>query len=204
MASWDGAVASREEQRELKRRAALRVAARIFNDRGYHGTSLDEIAEEIGVTKTALYYYFKNKEALLYECLKLSYDCGQTARLECEERGGTAYDWLCYLYKRLMERLMEERGAFTTSANIKALPPERQEELLERRRQLDRYSRMLLTQAVEEGSIRSIDVRITSNYFLGAVNWMLRWYNDEDKTPQEVAEIFLDLLMNGIARHRSE
>ncbi len=70
MANWNGAVASREEVRELKRKAALRVAARIFNEKGYHATSLDEIAEEIGVTKTALYYYFKNKEALFLEVVQ--------------------------------------------------------------------------------------------------------------------------------------
>lgn len=201
MASWDGAVASREEQRELKRRAALRVASRIFNIKGYQGTSLDEIADEIGVTKTALYYYFKNKEQLLFECLQLSYDCGMNARLESEAKGGTGYERLRHLYRRFMQLLMQERGAYTTQANLHALPEDKRELLLERRRQLDRYSRMLLTKSIEEGAIRPVDVRIASNYFLGAVNWILRWYDeDDDKTPEEISEIFLDLLMNGISR----
>ncbi len=201
MANWDGAVASREELRQLKRRAALRVASRIFNIKGYHGTSLDEIADEIGVTKTALYYYFKNKEQLLFECLQLSYDCGMTARLESEAKGGTGYERLRHLYRRFMQLLMQERGAYTTQANLHALPEDRRELLLERRRQLDRYSRMLLTKSIEEGAIRPVDVRIASNYFLGAVNWILRWYDeDDDKTPEEISEIFLDLLMNGISR----
>lgn len=200
MAKWNGEVASREEVRELKRRAALRVAARIFNEKGYHATSLDEIAEEIGVTKTALYYYFKNKEQLLYECLRLTYDCGQTARLETEARGGTALERLTHLYSRFIQLLAQERGAYTTMANIRVLPQERQEELLDRRRQLDRYSRMLLSQAVSEGAIRPIDVRITSNYFLGAVNWILRWYTEGDeRSADEVSELFLDLLINGIS-----
>ncbi len=200
MASWDGAVQSREEQRENKRRATLRVAARMFNQKGYHGTSLDEVASEIGVTKAALYYYFKNKEALLYECLKLTYDCGQTARLESEERGGSAYERLLFFYKRFMLALMEERGAFTTMDNINALPEDRRNELLDRRRQFDRYSRMLLSKAMEDGAIREIDVRLTSNYFIGAANWILRWYTDEDKAPEEIADIFLDLLMNGMVK----
>ncbi|MWB77696.1 TetR family transcriptional regulator [Pseudooceanicola sp. 216_PA32_1] len=200
MASWNGAVASREEIRELKRRAALRVAARIFNEKGYHATSLDEIADEIGVTKTALYYYFKNKEQLLYECLKLTYDCGQNARLEAEKLDGSSFDKLRALYRRFMENLMEERGAYTTMANIRALPPEHQAELLERRRHLDRYSRMLLEKAIEEGSVRSVDVRLTSNFFLGAVNWILRWHTEDDAMkPSDVANHFLDLFMNGIA-----
>ena len=115
--------------------------------------------------------------------------------------GGTGYERLRHLYKRFMILLMEERGAFTTQANLMALPEDKREQLLERRRQLDRYSRMLLTKAIEEGAIRPVDVRITSNYFLGAVNWILRWYtDDESKTPDEISEIFMDLLMNGISR----
>lgn len=199
MANWNGAVASREELREMKRRAALRVAARIFNEKGYHATSLDEIADEIGVTKTALYYYFKNKEQLLYECLKLTYDCGQTARLEAEQMDGTAFEKLSHLYRRFMENLMEERGAYTTMANIRALPDDQQAELLERRKHLDRYSRMLIEKAITEGALRPVDVRITSNFFLGAVNWILRWHTEDDAmTPNEVSNHFLDLFMNGI------
>lgn len=201
MANWNGAVASREEIRELKRRAALRVAARIFNEKGYHATSLDEIADEIGVTKTALYYYFKNKEQLLYECLKLTYDCGQTARLEAEAREGSAFEKLQCLYKTFMELLMVERGAYTTMPNIRALPEEHQAELLDRRKNLDRYSRMLVEKAIEDGDLRDVDARITSNFFLGAVNWILRWHTEDDAmSPQEVSAHFLDLFMNGIVK----
>lgn len=199
MVNWNGAVASREEIRALKRRAALKVAARIFNEKGYHATSLDEIADEIGVTKTALYYYFKNKEQLLYECLKLTYDCGQNARLEAEQMDGTAFEKLSHLYRRFMENLMEERGAYTTMANIRALPDDQQAELLERRKHLDRYSRMLIEKAIAEGALRDVDVRITSNFFLGAVNWILRWHSEDDAmSPREVSNHFLDLFMNGI------
>lgn len=199
MANWNGAVASRAELREIKRRAALKVAARIFNEKGYHATSLDEIAEEIGVTKTALYYYFRNKEDLLYDCLKLSYDCGDTAREETEQMEGSSFDKLSHLYRRFMERLMEEHGAFTTEENIRVLPEDRRTELNERRRKLDRYSRTLIEQAIAEGDLRQVDVRITSNFFMGAVNWILRWHTEDDAlTPRQVADHFLDLFMNGI------
>ena len=200
MANWNGAVASREEVREQKRRAALRVASRIFNEKGYHATSLDEVADDIGVTKTALYYYFKNKEQLLYECMKLTYNCGQTARLEAEALDASAFDKLQFLYKRFIVLLMEERGVYTTMTNIRALPEDAQNELLDRRRQLDRYSRMLIEKAIEEGAVRPTDVRLTSNFLLGAVNWILRWHTETNEmSPEEASEHFLDLLMNGIA-----
>lgn len=204
MSNWDNAIATPKEQRELKRRALLRVAARIFNEKGYYGTSLDEIADALGVTKPALYYYVKSKDALLYECLMLSYGCGQRARALAEEQGGTAYEKLCLLYKTFMVLLMEERGAYTTMANIAALPQKQQEELMERRRQLDRYSRSLIRQAIEAGDIRPVDVRVASNFLLGAVNWILRWYSEDEYAPEEIATIFLDLMMNGIAVNRTD
>ena len=153
MASWNGAVATREETRATKRRVALGVAARIFNEKGYHATSLEEIAEAIGVTKTALYYYFRSKEDLLYACLRLSYDCGRTAREEAEAMGGTGFERFCHLYGRFMELLMEERGAYTTTANLRALPQARQDELLDERRRLDRFSRKLLIAGLDSDSV---------------------------------------------------
>lgn len=202
MAEWKGEVASRSEIREQKMRAVLAVASRMFNELGYHGTSLDDIANEVGVTKAALYYYFKNKEQLLYECIQLSYDCGARSQAESMALEGSALQRLVHLYHRFAELLMIERGAFTTKPNVNALPKELQDELMNRRRRLDRYSRELLQAAIDEGSIRPVDVRITSNYFLGAINWILRWYSPDDKrTPGQIASTFVDLMMNGVFVH---
>src|SRR6516225_5265562 len=62
--------ASRERvrEREVKREAVIRAAAHAFNLKGYHNTSLDDIAAALEVTKPTVYYYVTNKEQLLYEC----------------------------------------------------------------------------------------------------------------------------------------
>ncbi|MCC5969197.1 MAG: TetR family transcriptional regulator [Pararhodobacter sp.] len=199
MAVWNGAVASKDEIRQQKMRAVLLVASRIFNEKGYHGTSLDEIAEEVGVTKAALYYYFKNKEQLLFDCMTVSYECGARARQETQALEGSAFEKLQYLYRRFAELLMLERGAYTSRANMHALPEDVRATLMERRRQLDRFSRDLLQRCIDEGSVRPLDVRITSNYFLGAVNWILRWYPDKDgNSPDVIAANFVDLMINGV------
>src|SRR6478735_11133643 len=54
--------------RGLKREAVIHAAARAFNERGYHNTSLDDIASALRVTKPTIYYYVENKEQLLFEC----------------------------------------------------------------------------------------------------------------------------------------
>src|ERR1700751_1142135 len=58
----------RQHDREVKREAVIRAAAHAFNLKGYHNTSLDDIAAALEVTKPTVYYYVTNKEQLLYEC----------------------------------------------------------------------------------------------------------------------------------------
>ena len=60
----------RETQRQAKRDAVLQAAAQLFNERGFHATSLDDIAARLHVTKPTLYYYVKNKDEILIECVR--------------------------------------------------------------------------------------------------------------------------------------
>ena len=69
---WGKLLPAREEQYELKRRAALEAAANAFNEFGFYKTSLGDIAAVLGVTKAALYYYFKSKDEILFECHTLA------------------------------------------------------------------------------------------------------------------------------------
>ena len=60
----------REQQREIKRQAVLAAAAQLFNERGFHATSLDDIARRLHVSKPTLYYYVKNKDEILLGCVR--------------------------------------------------------------------------------------------------------------------------------------
>src|ERR1041384_1246347 len=66
---WAGRRRPREA-RALKREAVILAAARAFRERGYHNTSLDDLAASLKVTKPTLYLYVPNKEAILFECFK--------------------------------------------------------------------------------------------------------------------------------------
>ena len=65
---------AQELQAKLKRDAVLSEAAALFNVKGYHSTSLTEVADRLGFTKTAIYYYVKNKNDLLYHTYMRSLD----------------------------------------------------------------------------------------------------------------------------------
>ena len=67
----------RAQQRELKRNAVLQTAAQLFNERGFHATSLDDIAERLNVSKPTVYYYVESKDQILLECVKIALDLMQ-------------------------------------------------------------------------------------------------------------------------------
>ena len=59
---------SRRRARDEKREAVLRTAVQLFLEQGYHGTTLNDVAERLNITKPALYNYFRGKDEILYEC----------------------------------------------------------------------------------------------------------------------------------------
>src|SRR5436309_12806635 len=85
--TWGNAVPSLSEAAELKRASIVRAAAQCFNRSGFHGTSMDDIAERLGVTKAALYRYVSGKHELLFDIFNIALDSGY-ANLERGEAEG--------------------------------------------------------------------------------------------------------------------
>lgn len=82
-ARWNNAVSGADEQYELKRQAVIAEASKAFGRQGSQNVSLDEIANALNVTKPALYYYFKSKQELIYECHELAMKIGDRSAGRC-------------------------------------------------------------------------------------------------------------------------
>ena len=81
---------TREDVHGIKRLEVLREAAASFNFKGYHATSMNEIAASLGVTKAALYHYFPNKNSLLAACFEHAFgdSVGDRRQMPKRARGG--------------------------------------------------------------------------------------------------------------------
>ena len=90
--AWQGR--RRRDDHAVKREAVIRAAARAFDERGYHNTSLDDIAAALGVTKPTIYYYVPNKEALLFECFRAGLEPIRAALQRAEHAPGSGRDRL--------------------------------------------------------------------------------------------------------------
>src|SRR5688572_25248719 len=99
---WHGAK-DKDPQRREKRDAVLRVAAEAFCENGVRSTSLEDIAERLNVTKPTLYYYFRNKDEILAECVRIGLEMIDGAVAEATGEGRNARDRLEAALRRYAE-----------------------------------------------------------------------------------------------------
>ena len=133
---WPPAPA-REAQRALKREAVLRTAAQLFNEKGYAASTLDEVAERLGVSKPTVYYYVDSKEGILFECVKTGLEMLQQAIREVEATGGRAVDKLVAAMHAYCEIVTQDFGMCIIRVGEDPLPAPRRHELRRMKAQLD-------------------------------------------------------------------
>jgi AcrR family transcriptional regulator len=191
----------RHDQHEAKRLAILRAAARIFTERGYHTTSVAEVAEALGVSKPFLYYYLKNKEDILFACSRIATEQLQEVLEQVRNAPGTGWEKLRMLFRGYARVMTTDFGiCLLRSTTPGSLPREMRERLYAGRRRLNTEVERLVAQGIADGSIRSLHPRMASFALFGAFNWISNWYRPEGPMPPEgIADVFLDLFARGMA-----
>src|SRR5579863_7415001 len=194
------AAAIRAPRQDNRRQQLLDVAARLFRDRGFHVTSMRDIAHEVGMLSGSIYYHFSSKEELLLavyeEGLRHIAEqvdaavAGRNTPWERLEAGCAAH----------LEALLELSDY--TQVMIRVLPPEGgkvAERLLELR---DRYEARFreLIDALELPD--SADRRYLRLLLMGGLNWSHVWYHPGGDPPPVIAHRMIDLLRRGLDRTR--
>ncbi len=198
--AWSNVVASQDEQYRLKRNAVLREAARAFNARGFHNTSLDDVAASLGVTKAALYHYVRGKQEILFECHMMTYELGDQALAYAAERGRNGLERAALVARRFVELYNGEMGRFVVLSEHEALDDAQRRDVLVRRDAFDHALRAIIEAGIADGSVRPVDAKLATLFFMGAVNWMAtRWFRpDGPLTAEEIAAGFEDLFVAAI------
>jgi AcrR family transcriptional regulator len=186
------------EKRRRRRQEILHAALRAFKERGYHATTLDDIAEQIGVRKTALYHYFPDKEAILYECHRES--LAEIDRLMKEARElDTATEQLAHVVKEHVRVMTDTLEGSPLAFEVTAFSAERQKEMIAARDRYERELRRIIDRGIKEGEFRAVDSKIAVFAVLGAINWIARWYRPEGSVQAaELGAQFADHLVGGL------
>lgn len=185
---------------EDKRTAILRTAARLFSENGYEATSLDLIAERLGMHKATLYHYVQNKESILYQCLVMSFGDLDDVMRQMEDRSLPALQRLRIFVRRLAVAQNNDFGRCQLLVGMRPLEMMPSDEIRKFQRRLDRTVRGLITEGIADGTIRPCHPGLFSALLFGALNWVPRWHDERGRLAiPEIADTFMDMLIHGIA-----
>lgn len=194
----------RGQERAIKRDAVLRAAAQLFNEFGYHETSLAMVAERLQVTKPTLYYYIKNKEEILFECVRLGLELLRSAIADAAASGGTALDKLKAAMHEYAMIVTRDFGMCLIRVGEDPLAPTGRKKLRFLKAELDHEFRALIEQGIAEGSIAPCDPKLAAFTLAGALSWIGRWYDPQGPlSAEQVARDSTAVLMNGLTPRRS-
>jgi AcrR family transcriptional regulator len=189
----------RPRDHDLKREAVVRAAAQAFNERGYHNTSLDDIAAALGVTKPTVYYYVANKEQLLFECFRAGLERIRDSFREAGQSAGTARERLNAVVRGYAEAIASEYGWCMVRAHEHDLGPEMGGQINALKSEIDQGIRRLLREGVADGSIGPCDPKITAFAMAGALNWIAHWYREnQPMSAAQIADAFAAFFENGL------
>jgi len=175
------------------------ISARLFREKGYRATTMDDIASEMNVTKPALYYYIKTKHDLLYAICEAAINrMVEGVRSIMSEPGNTEEH-----LRRLISwhvNMFSEHGDMITVylAEESELPEDKRAFIRSLSREYETLYRELLERGIEEGRFRKMDVNMVVRAISGMCNWLFAWYRPDGRSSaDEIAETFYDLILRG-------
>ena len=189
----------RTRNHEVKREAVIRAAARAFNARGYHHTSLDDIAAALGVTKPTVYYYVANKEQLLFECFLAGLRPIRAALRNADRLEAPGRERLAQVVRGYAAAIASDYGWCMVRAHDQDLGPEMRRQINALRSEIDQGIRRLLRAGMEDGSIAVADPKIAAFALAGALNWIAHWYRaDQALSAEEISRAFVEFFERGL------
>ena len=183
---------------ELQRDRVLKAAAHCFNQKGFSGTSLKDVAAMLGLTDAALYYYVKNKEELVYQCYLRAADLGRDAMQQAINEGLAGFATVNRYLELHIALMVGDRGPVAILSEIPSLKPKHREEVLRLSRQHSLRFEEILERGIADGSIRDCDVRMTGNAIMGSLNWIPKWFHGDAKTAARLQREFPEILCRGL------
>ncbi len=182
--------------------AILAAAARIFREKGYHATSVQDIAESVGLLKGSLYHYIRSKEELLARLFDGALD-GTVRELEAiaaRDAGAT---------ERLREMVKAYVRAVTANLDAvglylrewRALPGPELTRLRARRRTMRALFEDVIADGVKRREFAAGDVKISTLAILGMANWLFEWYRPRGRMrPEQLADEIADRAVRSVSR----
>ncbi|MGI8678945.1 MAG: TetR/AcrR family transcriptional regulator [Jatrophihabitans sp.] len=181
--------------------AVVEGSVEVFNTRGFDGTSMEDVARQLGITKSAVYHHISSKDALLGLALDHALSGLEDAAHDARTADAPAGERLELLVRRSVAVLVERLPYVTLLLRVRGNSAvERQ--ALDRRREIDHLAAELVERAVADGELRAgLDPAVTARLLFGTVNSLTEWLRPGAKhDAAELADRVTSMAFDGL-RH---
>jgi len=180
------------------RQEILRVAARLFQQQGYHATSMNDVAAALKLSKGGLYYHFQSKDEILFELMSHALDITEQRVLEPVRGIRNPEERLRALIRLHVDVVLSVRDREITVLlhENHPLPPSLRKRINARKKSYIRFLEKLIAEVQQaSGAAQRVSARAATFALLGMINWLYQWYKQEgtlsaDEITREYTEIF--------------
>jgi TetR/AcrR family transcriptional regulator, cholesterol catabolism regulator len=184
----------------MTREEILMAAAQIFSQKGFHATSMADIAQAVNLQKASLYYHISSKQELLLEMLNQALDLLIERMEAVMSRPLPPDEMLRQAMEEYLATLLGHRElASVLLLEYRSLEPEYHARHIPRRDRYERLWRDLIFQGMDAELFCCIDPAMAARALLGVMNWTITWYRpDGSMSVKEINDQFTDLFLNGL------
>ncbi len=186
---------------DRRKQQILETAALVFARLGY-AASIDQIAEEMGVTKGHIYYYFNSKQDILFQIFRQAMDLFLAQISSVNILGLPPDQRLKGIFKKHISAICENRAIMTVFMDLRRdLIPDHWSEIANSRNEYEELLQELIREGAKKGYFDVENEKIISYTLLGAINWVYVWYQESGEHSVEVvAEMMSDYLLRGLKK----
>jgi AcrR family transcriptional regulator len=177
----------------------LAVVVTVFNERGYDGTSMEDLSARLGISKSSIYHHVEGKAELLRLSLDRALDALFAVTVEPAALHGAPIERLEHLVRRSVQVLAAELPYVTLLLRVRG-NTEVEQHALARRREFDRFVGELVAAAARAGELRAdIEPGLISRLLFGTVNSLIEWYRpDRGLQATELADAVVEVVFGGL------
>ena len=178
----------------------LQSAANIFFAKGFHATSIEDVARDVGMLKGSLYYYIKSKDDLLFQLLLAGIEDGDAFIARQIDVAGDPVEQLERAIRAQIDYIIQNKVPFGLFLHeFDSLSGKRQHKLIS---VMSRYNSRfveLVRRGQQQGRLIDGEPWLIVNGILGMCNWLYRWYDtDHVSGPEQIKQVFLRMILSGI------
>ncbi|OGO20772.1 MAG: hypothetical protein A2Z14_19305 [Chloroflexi bacterium RBG_16_48_8] len=189
----------------MQRSDIIQAAAQIIREKGYHGTSMQDIADAVQLQKASIYHHVESKQDILFTILEQALDMLIADMRAVVDSDPSQKEKLQLAMQVYMGRLAEDPDLSTVLLlEHRSLEHDLRVQHIKRRDRYEAFWRQIVQEGVDLGVFRPLDVSVVTFALLGIQNWMITWFKAGDRySALELSDHFSDLFLRGLRKEEA-